>query len=1484
MEGQEDSSSRPCLDTTEIQTSGGVPAGVGTGSQFPLIREMDESQLVGVPLAVVGLAAPTARAPEQTSVTVPAEIKSVAIQPVGQQVVGKRKRGRPPKVQAQALTPKPLLPKRSREEEEDVCFICFDGGSLVLCDRKGCPKAYHPSCIKRDESFFRSKAKWNCGWHICSVCQKASYYMCYTCTYSLCKGCTRGAEYVCVRGNKGFCTTCMRTIMLIENKDTGNKESIQVDFDDKSSWEYLFKVYWVYLKSKLSLTLNELIEAKNPWQGMVALDKKQQSPCKINDAEGRVSSISEDSFKHLELKIPKELPILPNQNSLSPEKLITDRNTIVNGCAEWASRDLLEFVGHMRNGDTSFLSQFDVQALLLDYIKINNLRDPRRKSQIVCDFRLKNLFGKPRVGHIEMLKLLEYHFLAKEDTEKNAFIPAGFVGSVATDTGVDHGSDLTSNQNKRRKTRKKVEERASQTNLDEYAAINVHNINLIYLRRNLIENLLEDMEKFQDKIVGSIVRIRVSCNDQKQDIHRLVQVVGTSRTTESYKIGGRTVDIMLEVLNLDKKETISIDGISNQEFSEDECRRLRQSIKCGLVKRFTVGEIQRGAIALKPVKLDNWLETETLRLNHLRDLANEKGRKKELRECIEKLQLLTTPEERQRRLTEIPEVHADPKMNPDYESEDDMPVEQGELSWSRHSKFNINENQPIYPKRRVIEDGPVRTQQLDEKRDMLGPDSCPKNEYNDGFSSGWSNDAMLRLDFESSAVTSSSGNSPPADSSEMEKMWHYRDPNGKIQGPFSMMQLRKWSTTGYFPDDMRIWINNEQDGCILLADALNGQLFKASLLLHNFSMQSQEPEIRCANRLCEADGGSKFTSGTESDGKIEGTFQNNDSRIHFNSTHEYARSGESGSISSDWSTPVADSEMQPREVKPCELSKNNNPCSGLTPVGSKPQSFNLEQPSMTPPLNQVKEPQVKESNCVLDEGNRSSHLKIVDQIFGEQDYDRPSCNESSGSQSTGQNLRPPPLDLDLNQNDSSSILVPVTRPNNSSQLDATDLLDLPSPAPNPNIGKAVEMPDLVSGSVPAQEAGMSDLPSPTIKPMDEDLPSRTPNLTDESVQSSTAKPTDGDQNAEPKQPVSPKIPTQDSGPNLSNAASLVVGGARLPEITNAWGGYSPAHTKPSTEGWDSGIVSISSLKRPEAVGHHIAFPNLNSEPVTHSSPSQGAPHASNWQAVVSEPIEFSTLAEESVSDLLAEVDAMESGLASPTSGMKYSDERNDCFSSIEELSPTPETGKSDACSGDIQFPSQPTVINDPVGVSQADAFDPLKRTSGHSTTSSEGETKSADAPIDHRNSGSDIHPSQSTVAGNMARGRGLEPMDTGWAAGQGNMNMGWGGPTQGFSNGGWGPSMGPSWGNPNFSVGAYNGNVGWDSPRRYGGDRFGGSRDWGFQGPDVGYGRGRPTWSRQAHGGSGGGYSRPPPKGQRVCKFYESGHCKKGASCDYLHP
>jgi hypothetical protein len=48
----------------------------------------------------------------------------------------------------------------------------------------------------------------------------------------------------------------------------------------------------------------------------------------------------------------------------------------------------------------------------------------------------------------------------------------------------------------------------------------------------------------------------------------MISSAGIGKADESYKVGTKTTDDMLEILNLDKKEVISIDGISNQDFSE----------------------------------------------------------------------------------------------------------------------------------------------------------------------------------------------------------------------------------------------------------------------------------------------------------------------------------------------------------------------------------------------------------------------------------------------------------------------------------------------------------------------------------------------------------------------------------------------------------------------------------------------------------------------------------------------------------------------------------------------------------------------------------------------------------------------------------------------------------------------------------------------------------------------------------------------------
>ncbi|XP_070044756.1 zinc finger CCCH domain-containing protein 19-like isoform X1 [Nicotiana tomentosiformis] len=770
---------------------------------------------------------------------------------------------------------------------EDVCFICFDGGALVLCDRRGCTKAYHPSCIDRDEEFFRAKGRWNCGWHQCTICQKNAYYMCYTCTFSLCKGCIKDDVILCVRGNKGFCKICMRTVKLIEGLGKEDNDG-PVDFDDKSSFEYLFKDYLMDLKTKLSLSSDEIADAKSPWKGAnVSASKQELAEAQFdnNDDAGSGSDASTETLeasKTKKRKLRKRSKPVRNEEDATTTAVTISEGFSTAGTTEWASKELLEFVKHMKSGDTSVLSQFDVQALLLEYIKTNKLRDPRRKSQIICDSRLERLFGKPRVGHFEMLKLLESHFLMKEDSQTDD-VQGSVVDTEFNQFEADANAETPTRavKDKKRK-RKKGENRGPQSNLDEYAAIDVHNISLIYLRRKLVEDLFEEDDKFRDKIIGTFVRIRISGNVQKQDLYRLVQVVGTSKAAEPYKLGKRTTDIVLEILNLNKTEILSIDTISNQDFTEEECKRLRQSMRCGLIDRPKVRDILDKAMEIHAARVNDWLESEILRLSHLRDRASEKGRKKELRECVEKLQLLKTPDERQRRLEEVPEIHADPKMDPSYESEDedsesndrrDVYMRSRDSSFSRRGRAPVSPRSNFSPKESWGAVGKVSSKNLELNRSSSGKNVLSRSE--DGAHSGgglnedtWNEGRDRETESKNLEKPSSAANSDPtgrnsqflsrtesfsgvssvgspailqskvAETSikinEAEKMWHYKDPSGKIQGPFSMVQLRKWSNTGYFPAELKIWkTTDKQEESILLTDTLAGRFEKVPSAVDN---------------------------------------------------------------------------------------------------------------------------------------------------------------------------------------------------------------------------------------------------------------------------------------------------------------------------------------------------------------------------------------------------------------------------------------------------------------------------------------------------------------------------------------------------------------------------------------------------------------------------------------------------------------------------
>ncbi|XP_077220015.1 uncharacterized protein LOC143854114 [Tasmannia lanceolata] len=1417
--------------------------------QLETLTEIDDSQLLGSPPPV---------AADVDAVL--EEEESMAAMEVDEEVVessrrggGRKKRGRPARLQMKTPVKTPVR----KLVGDDVCFICFDGGNLVLCDRRGCPKAYHPSCVNRDEAFFQSRGRWNCGWHICSNCEKPAQHMCYTCTYSLCKGCIKEAVFFKVRGNKGLCETCMGIVTLIEKNGEADQEMARIDFDDKSNWEYLFKEYWLELKGKLSLTSEELTRAINPRKGPGGLPRNEESSDELYDANNDPGSSSDISSGNLEVgnsarkkgtkrskssTIEEDSPSAIKSSGTGGKSVVQD--------TEWASKELLEFVAHMKDGDKSVLSQFDVQALLLEYIKLKNLRDPRRKSQIICDPRLENLFGKPRVGHFEMLKLLESHFLIKEPP------PTFADDSLDTEvlhTEVEGNSDAITKtgSDKKKKTRKR-NERGPQTNLDDYAAIDVHNINLIYLRRNLMEDLIEDMDRFQNKVIGSFVRIRISGAGQKQDMYRLVQVVGTGKAAEPYKTGKRTTDATLEILNLNKTEVITIDTISNQEFSEEECKRLRQSIKCGLISRLTVGEVYEKARVLQAVRVNDWLETELLRLSHLRDRASETGRRKELRECVEKLQLLNTPEERSRRLHELPEVHADPNMDPSHESDEEEvdPDDKKRDNYMRprHAGFYRKGREPISPGkggltsndvwdggRRISTDNWESSRNMPTKGIDKGDGASERaNEpsWNQGRdvhqTNSWETpkNQAITASSEGGAWNSQpvSGSVLPEKVDETDKVWNYQDPSGKIQGPFSMKQLRKWSTTGYFPANLRIWkASATQNDSLLLTDALSGKFDELGTQLGvNNSWGSSTPEV------------------------------------------VNPKDGLSGNSSRGW-----------------DASKGSNAWPGQPQSNSPRPGTSFSGKPYQMPSHQGRE--ARGGRNASHQGNEGPGRGNAGRLNPSQNHGNTwNTGRSPGFQSGSHGYEKPSegWTAQLENNSSkdlgrpSSVAPPklATGGWGPEQGSKNDFSSLPTPTPKSSSG----------GFTGVQDAENTWSPTPAVSSQPtSSVWSPTPNQGGNGTQQ-TPMVTDPNQIAAGwvNQPP-PPLPTPSAG-------------SWGPPINDFSSPPSPTPNPSSVvtrSGWDVGQGVALSLQGTQQVPSQIiATDQLPLVP--HRDILEPEKNLASTNA--------STPATIAMSDSRAPVPPSDGFQASWQAMSDVSTEKG-LISTVQPLVPLKTVGTVQTTfQNEVPLPASMDVRSiNPVTISSQESqvashgWGPAQNIQPPGSIPKPGDAgvgwglnpsqipQPVPAPANWAGQPNAMGPNWSTPLAAPT----TNSLNTGWGPAPENSNKGWG-PPEGSANPSWGPATQQNTNmgygeapqgntNPGWGAGSQVNTNMWGSQHKYNGGR--GQGDRGFHGNNSGQSGGRSQWNRSSSFGGGGS------SGPAVCKYHESGRCRKGTSCNYLH-
>ncbi|XP_056103865.1 histone-lysine N-methyltransferase NSD3 isoform X2 [Rhinichthys klamathensis goyatoka] len=108
------------------------------------------------------------------------------------------------KVRNAKLKPKKRkLKAESKQTHEYYCYCCGEGGELVMCDKKDCPKAYHLLCLNLTKPPY---GRWECPWHQCSVCQRAAASFCHFCPASFCREHERGQLAVSALDNRPCCS------------------------------------------------------------------------------------------------------------------------------------------------------------------------------------------------------------------------------------------------------------------------------------------------------------------------------------------------------------------------------------------------------------------------------------------------------------------------------------------------------------------------------------------------------------------------------------------------------------------------------------------------------------------------------------------------------------------------------------------------------------------------------------------------------------------------------------------------------------------------------------------------------------------------------------------------------------------------------------------------------------------------------------------------------------------------------------------------------------------------------------------------------------------------------------------------------------------------------------------------------------------------------------------------------------------------------
>ncbi|KAF9684153.1 hypothetical protein SADUNF_Sadunf04G0088100 [Salix dunnii] len=482
--------------------------------------------------------------------------------------------------------------------------------------------------------------------------------------------------------------------------------------------------------------------------------------------------------------------------------------------AGWGSTHLIEFLQSIGTGTVNQISQHDVTAIINKYVKDNNLLHPTKKKRVLCDEWLLSIFGRKTINRIRIYDLLEPHFAENKVGSDDDFFDTT---DDDEDNNAYHRHKCSASDRKCHSKEKVVEAPKSC-----FAAIVPDNIKLVYLKRILVRDLVKNNpETFQSKIVGSFVRIKSDPNDYLQkNSHMLVQVTGLA---QSSRPNGIDTEILLEVSNYMKDVCISM--LSDDNFSKEECEDLNQRVRDGSLKRPTIVELE-----------------EKVQVLH-EDITKHVG--------IEIKKLLETPDEQARLLLDIPKVIADEIENEPAAEDFPVNIKQGNdgspksslngvleipnsdvasnktLTWIPFSK-NSAGNQAVLAT-------PKQSNRMDHQQDVFVEDQ-PKQLTNEMLPVNIEENKHSQCSIGMQVIDLSDDSEEDEGPSHRDSvqiidcdpgsfLWHYLDPQGDIQGPFSLTLLKRWNDADYFLPGFKIWKTGQsRNEAVLLSDVL-GRLF-----------------------------------------------------------------------------------------------------------------------------------------------------------------------------------------------------------------------------------------------------------------------------------------------------------------------------------------------------------------------------------------------------------------------------------------------------------------------------------------------------------------------------------------------------------------------------------------------------------------------------------------------------------------------------------